>query len=168
MGGITDRTAGVPNMGQGGNDMAKGRRERKGDRTMKHSVSELLSKMPLEVKERLLKIADRLPKHQAKVFLSEAVKRFGAVCRDYECTIGYGIIGYLLGCVLDALPLVPHEVRVICLLLGAAYGLREDVKRRSGFGRDDLTERLIEALIEALRAAQAAGSGPRYANAGLN
>jgi len=126
-----------------------------------------LGRLPSQLKKQLLDIAERLPKHEAVIFLREAVTGISRFvieeAKAHPRTVLYAVIGYGLSyairTTLENIPVLGPLFRFLPLeiadLVFAAFG------GYHGFMRDTENQRIqaraTEMMREALRKSQTAG-----------
>ena len=109
------------------------------------------NKLPLGWRQKLLGIARRMPKDKAKVFLRGAVRRLTGFVHSYPRTIGYTTAGYLVGTIVDNLPVIGYFTGGKAAYVGAAIGFGVGMGRDRRDSLRDLEERVARAVRDALR-----------------
>jgi len=108
--------------------------------------------MPTDVKEKLLKFADRLPKDQAKEFLKNVTREIGDFTVKHPRTVTYALVGFVVGAMLERLPLIGpimgDHVDEIGGLLGGIKGFADD---RNKVAIHEIIVREIRRAAEGIR-----------------
>ena len=116
--------------------------------------------LPIEIKEQLLRFAERLPEHKRPGFLRNVVRQLGELTTEYPNTILFTLIGWVIGEMIDnalTIPL-PFTSKVIELtgdyadsvlaLAGGVKGFSMD--RQETAARDRISSVIRQELRAAL------------------
>lgn len=115
--------------------------------------------LPLAAKEKLLRLARRLPENSQSEFLSRLGNRIAELAYEYPNTLVFASLGWLLGEIIDQLLTIsiPYSELTLCLtggrvglagfVGGVIYGLFRDHEERR------LRQRVQHIVVEELRRA---------------
>jgi len=110
---------------------------------MKTQTQSAAIDLPLEIKERLVLLAKKLPEAAQSEFVRQATKRLSEIAADHPRTIVFTAAGWVLGELIDNILTIdlPFSDVVVCLtadkagdiggVAGALYGFFEDKQRQS-------------------------------------
>lgn len=111
-----------------------------------------MDRIPADVKEKLLKFADRLPKDQAREFLRNVTKEIGDFTAKHPRTVTYAMVGFVLGEMVERLPVIGpilgDNVGEIVGLIGGIKGFADD---RNKVAIHEIIAREIRKAAEGIR-----------------
>jgi hypothetical protein len=96
------------------------------------------TEIPLRVKEQLLELSRKLPEDKRSQFISRTSAKIEALGLEYENTLFYAAVGWVLGEIMEHLTTIPFthiktmdEASETGALIGGLFGLLKDRKAKA-------------------------------------